>query len=488
MLQIPVEQIVERIRYDNPWWQPPHQIDSQLDAYQRRDYVAGFKHLITESTVRRAVVLMGPRRIGKTVLIHHMIADLLKSGALPKRICYVSVDTPTYSGIPLERLFEFFRQANDIKDAKGFYVFFDEIQYLRDWHVHLKSLVDSYPGNRFIVSGSAAAALSRQSCESGAGRFTEFLLPPLTFAEFRRLSGKATHPLEHWPENANANFRQDDLTTIRSAIEQLNREFLDYLDFGGYPEVITTPRIREHPERYIRSDILDKVLLRDLPGLYGIQDTQELNALFSALAYQTAQEVSLEALAQKSGVAKNTIRRYLEYLEAAFLIRVVHRVDRTANRFRRANAFKVYLTNPSLRCALFGPAADDEQTIGRLVENAIVAQYFQTPYGVHYARWKSGARWDEVDLVLLSADMSVSSACEVKWSDAQVRQFNSNSSLVRFCRNTGLNTAYVTSRTLIGSTVVDGIRVNIVPAGLYCLTEGELDAEFLRALARLEGP
>ena len=113
-------------------------------------------------------------------------------------------------------------------------------------------------------------------------------------------------------------------------IEEVNRHFLDYLDFGGYPEVILTPSIGADPARFIKSDIIDKVLLRDLPSLYGIGDIQELNYLFSTLAFNTSNELSLGELSKISGVAKNTIKKYIEYLEAAFLIKIVHRVDHSA--------------------------------------------------------------------------------------------------------------------------------------------------------------
>lgn len=73
------------------------------------------------------------------------------------------------------------------------------------------------------------------------------------------------------------------------------------------------------------------------------------------MAFNTADELSLQELSANSGVAKNTIKRYVEYLEAAFLIRTVHRIDESARRFHRARTFKVYLTNPSMRAALFAP-------------------------------------------------------------------------------------------------------------------------------------
>ena len=48
------------------------------------------------------------------------------------------------------------------------------------------------------------------------------------------------------------------------------------------------------PARFVKSDIVEKVLLRDLPQLYGINDIHELNALFMLLAYNSGEQVSLE--------------------------------------------------------------------------------------------------------------------------------------------------------------------------------------------------
>ena len=245
-------------------------------------------------------------------------------------------------------------------------MFFDEVQYLKEWEVHLKSLVDRESSLKLIVSGSAAAALSLKSQESGAGRFTDFLLPPLTFYEYLELLGEGAL-MEETEVGGRPLFRAEDLS-------RLNDHFLHYLNFGGYPEVVFSEAIQANPSRFIKSDIIDKVLLRDLPSLYGISDVQELNKLFATLAFNTAGELSLQDLSMSSGVAKNTIKRYVEYLEAAFLIKVVHRIDESASRFRRARTFKVYLTNPSMRAALFAPVGADSPEVGALAETAVFSQ------------------------------------------------------------------------------------------------------------------
>jgi len=454
---IPHAEVVRRLRTENAWWAAPHQIPSEDDRFRPREYLRLFCPLVIESDVKRAILLMGPRRVGKTVLIRHTIRELLQRGTDPRKICYISVDHPLYTGRSLEALLTAYQEAAGVS-LSGATVFFDEIQYLREWEVHLKALVDEHADVRFVASGSAAAALRLKSQESGTGRFTDFLLPPLTFHEYVQLRGESdligADPRTH--------------RAIPRDLAVLNARFIDYLNFGGYPEVALSPAIQEDPGRFIKADIIDKVLLRDLPSLYGIQDVQELNALFTTLAFNTAGEVSLEKLSKRSGVAKNTIKRYIEYLEAAFLLRVVHRVDRGGKRFQRATAFKVYLTNPSMRAALFSAVAPDDAAVGDLVETAVFAQWFHTPDPLHYARWED----EEVDLIWAEPGRKPEWALEVKWSDRVTEHPGEINALVRFCRENGMPAATTTTRTVRDSRKLGGIDVLFVPAALYCYVVG----------------
>jgi AcrR family transcriptional regulator len=203
-------------------------------------------------------------------------------------------------------------------------------------------------------------------------------------------------------------------------------------------------------------------------------DIQELNYLFTTLTFNTANEISLDELATRSGVAKNTIKRYIEYLEAAFLIRVVHRVDKTARRFHRANFFKVYLTNPSMRAALFAPVTATDEAMGALAETAVFAQWFHSgDASLRYARWQGG----EVDLVRLNARQKPVEAVEVKWSDAYVKKPGDLRSLVSFCETNGLPDALATSRTQSGAATVRDVQLRFIPASLYCYTIGHMAVE-----------
>lgn len=459
MQKIEEEDILRRIRFENPWWVSPHTTTDQYQKLQSRAYLDLFLPRVRETNIRRAIVLMGPRRVGKTVMIHHAIQALLNEGVPPKSICYFSVDSPIYNTLSIDKFLSYYSKATGIDlTSTQLYIFFDEIQYLKDWETHLKSLVDTYANIKAVVSGSAAAALKLKSDESGAGRFTDVLLPPLTFYEYLELINMGSCVRQ----TSDRSFATDD-------IERLNKHFIYYLNFGGYPEVVFSPQIQADPARFIKSDIIDKVLLRDLPSLYGISDIQELNYLFTTLAFNTANEVSLEELSKGSGVAKNTIKRYIEYLQAAFLIHVIHRVDRSSKRFIRANYFKVYLTNPSMRAALFSPVSGDDKALPHLAETAIFSQWFHSESTLHYARWKDG----EVDMVMLTRGTQKALwAIEIKWSDRYCEHPGELNSLIDYCLENQLDNALVTSKTQTISCEIKGVMLKFVPASIYCYTVG----------------
>lgn len=467
MLQIAKADIVSRLKFDNPWWDQTLSGKVAFEDTPRRKYFDPFHRAITDSSVRRAIVLMGPRRVGKTVMVYHSIKALLDAQVASNNILYISLETPIYTGLSLEKILGFFQELYGHKRDTVLYVFFDEIQYLKDWEIHLKSLVDSYPSYRFVATGSAAAALRLKSNESGAGRFSDYILPPLTFAEYLMFIDRETALVETIKNN------DSPYEYIANDIEALNSEFVNYLNYGGYPEAVFSATVRQDPGQYIKSDIIDKVLLRDLPSLYGISDIQELNRLFTTLAYNTGNEVSLDALSKSSGVAKNTIRRYLEYLEAAFLIRRVERIDQNAKRFKRAMCFKVYLTNPSMRAALFGRVTSDAEAMGALTETAIYSQWQHSKQTeLYYARWNSG----EIDIVSLAgANQQPSWAVEVKWSDRPFVSRGELDNCVEFVEKnpTVKSPILVTSKTISElETIYKGVRFQFRPASLYAYMLG----------------
>lgn len=258
-------------------------------------------------------------------------------------------------------------------------------------------------------------------------------------------------------------------------LQLLNKLFIDYINYGGYPEVVFSEEIRENPGQFIRHDIIDKVLLRDLPSLYGISDVQELNSLFTMIAYHSGAQFSYERLSKESGVKKETLKKYINYLEAAFLIKVVRRTDDTAKHYQRETQFKIYLTNPSLRCALFQPISEQDNEIGDMVETAVYAQWIpRQGASIRYANWRIGKQQGEVDIVGLNiARQKPDWAVEIKWTDRFFERPNELASLKYFMEKNQMNYALVTSISKSGSVKIDNLTLQFIPVACYAYIVGE---------------
>ena len=454
-----------RIKADHTWWETG-QIPF-YDELRKRRYYAGFYSLVKQSVLHRAVVLMGPRRIGKTVMMYQAIQSLLNEGINPQKILYFSLDTPIYTNVSLEELINKALTPNNLS-IEECYIFFDEIQYLKDWEIHLKSLVDRNRKTKFIASGSAAAALRMKSVESGAGRFSDFFLPPLTFAEYIDLNSYDT-----LLEEVEVDFGGPRRFYQSKDIEQLNQHFIDYINFCGFPEIALNRDEVKNPEQVIQKDITDKVIMKDLPGLFGIETTLELQQFFNVLAYRTGEILNYKNVSEETKTDNKTIKKYIEYLESAFLIKVLHRVDVTAKRFKNITQFKVYLTNPSLFTGLFGKISKEDERFPHLVETAVFAQYLHREHNfLRYANWKRNGIEGEVDLIQLSPNFQKALwALEVKWSDAPKVD-----RLKLFMVKNKIRKGVITSKTHFK----DGEDLLIVPNSVYAYVVGKnaLDTQY----------
>jgi predicted AAA+ superfamily ATPase len=134
------------------------------------------------------------------------------------------------------------------------------------------------------------------------------------------------------------------------------------------------------------------------------------------------------------------------------------------------NYFKIYLTNPSLRSALFSPMKPTDEFMGNIVETTIYAQWMHRDWLIpYYARWTGG----EVDMVSLnSLTMKPQWAVEIKWSNRYFDKPSELRSLVRFCKENELASAIVTTLDKEGKKEFDGLTLFFVPSALYAYTVG----------------
>ena len=186
-------------------------------------------------------------------------------------------------------------------------------------------------------------------------------------------------------------------------------------------------------------------------------------------------EVSIEELAREAKIAKNTLRKYLDFLEGAWLIKRLHRVDKNAKRFQRAVAFKVYLTSTCWYSALFGPVYPGDAVYKRLVETAVFTQWLGAPERISamtYASWRSG----KVDLVGFSSlgaqkvrAPEPNLVIEMDWDQKLSGFGNGPQTLTDFVRLNcnGEEDTLLLTNNLVRTGYHRHVRIQSVPASLY---------------------
>ena len=172
-------------------------------------------------------------------------------------------------------------------------------------------------------------------------------------------------------------------------------------------------------------------------------------------------------MAKAASTAKNTLRKYLDYLESAFLIRRLPRVDRQGRRFQRAVAFKVYLTSPCLYAALFGPVAPESEVFPRLAETALVGQWLGSSAmaDLAYASWRGGG----IDLLSIGPESNKPNHIyEIDWADAHAGGSKGPKQLAGFVDGTNpAAKAIVLTRTTAGPAAMGGLDITMAPLSLY---------------------
>lgn len=458
--------LFQRLAFDNPWWEFTKDTRIQFKNPQRRVFFPAFFSHVMKAGAGNVLCLAGPLRAGKTVMMRQMVARLVENSIPPTNVFYCNMTVPSMTAADIPTLFEMFcRRYRHGPDAE-LYVFYDEIQYVKGWEALVLELAKMRPKARIIAAVSSGAPSLATGGQSHDGRLTTFVLPPLTFLEFLRYRGTEATLFEAPLETGRG--RDDKSMTLKAnGLPALNTEFHRYVNFGGFLEGITTSKEGTPAPAFIRDGVADRVLHKDLANLYGISEAQELNRLFGLLAFNTAREVTMDDLAKAAGIAKNTLRKYLDYLEQAFLIRRVPRVDKNGKRFQRQVAFKVYLTAPCLYSALFAPVPPGDQFFQRLAETALVAQWLGSPAvnDLAYASWRGG----EIDLLTMHPDSDLPDHIyEIDWTNSYATSGKGPQKMVQFVEGTNRGAKnYILTGAVARPASMRGIEITLAPLALY---------------------
>lgn len=395
------ENIIGILNAFNPWWRTG-MVHKELTKPYRRGAYYQVLYQLEHPDLRRAVILTGARRVGKTTIQYQLIEHLLKKGVDPKKILFISFDHP------LLKLSNF----NDILDAyhlnvygdEDVYYFFDEVQYASDWDLWVKTIYDLKPLAQIVATGSASPVLAKKATESGVGRWVVYKIPTMSFYEYCELIKVKKPSLA--PEvkpTAFSDYNQRQWTQIMVQLSDLEKHFTRYLRVGGFPELALS-RDDFFVQTVMREDIVDKVIKRDIPALYKIRNSAELEKVFLYLCYCSSNIISIETISKELGsVSRSTVNNYIQYLESANLIYRSLPVDLAGKKILKARA-KIYVADSAIRNAVLmkeEPITDPEE-MGIMVETAVykhlAASFYKTATQIGY--WRGGKKGKEVDVVV----------------------------------------------------------------------------------------
>ncbi len=395
------DRILKVLSAYNPWWKTGVVNPKMTRTYKRFAFYEAMKRL-TETNIRRSVILTGTRRVGKTTIQYQMIEELLNSGVAPNRIVFVSMDHPMLKLSQFQDILDCYHE--NICPDQDVYYFFDEVQYAQDWDRWLKTIYDTQPETHVVATGSASPALMKGSRESGAGRWTVIQIPTMSFYEYCELIGVDKPEI---PDNMKATMllskTQPERTQLMLQLSKVQNHFMRYLQVGGFPELALADN-DILAQQIMREDVVDKVLKRDLPSLYNIRNATELERIFLYLCNVSSEIVSIDAITKElNGVSRTTVENYIGYLESANLIYQSWPIDMAGKKVLKARP-KIYIADAAIRNAVLMDESimTDSTEMGKVVETAVykhvAAFYYQHATSVGYFR--GGRKNKEIDVVV----------------------------------------------------------------------------------------
>lgn len=291
------------------------------------------ENIIERIDSKKSIILLGPRQCGKTTLLKS-ICNKIK-----KPFIWFNGDNPADARLiensTLERLKSII--------GKNEVVVIDEAQDIPNIGKTVKLVVDYIEGVCPIISGSSSFELSSELNEPLTGRKYEFNLFPLSFKEL-------------------ANFHD-----LRTELQQVEQRII----YGSYPEVLTNPG----REKELLSLLASSYLYKDIFKFGNIRKPSELGKIVQLLAWQIGNEVTISEVAKSAGTTSETVDRYIDILEKAYIVFRLPSFARNVRNEIKKNK-KIYFYDNGIRNAVIGNFSfiSNRNDVGALWENYQVSE------------------------------------------------------------------------------------------------------------------
>lgn len=253
----------------------------------KRDKLDFAKKYLDEPIVK---VITGVRRCGKSTFCHQLLID--------KNYAYLNFDDERLYGIKsadldmiLETLLVEFPNSN--------YILFDEIQNVDGWELFINRLLRL--DYNIVLTGSNSKMLSKELATHLTGRHIQIELYPFSFLEFLDLQSFDFKKLN--------NMSTKNISDLRIQLQ-------NYIDYGGFPEIINF----DNRKIYLR-DLFDKIILRDIVERYKIREIASLKELAVLMLNYFSSLITYNKLKNILNLSSvNTVKDFAIYLEETYLL------------------------------------------------------------------------------------------------------------------------------------------------------------------------
>lgn len=279
--------------------------------------------------------IVGARGTGKTTLLLQKLKQLQNNN---HEVLYVRLDDFYFTENKLVDLAEAFRKIG------GEYLYLDEVHKYDGWARELKNIYDSMPALKVVFSGSSIIELTNQETDLSR-RALMYEMNGLSFREYLHMSGILTTP-EYTLNDIIVNHL--DISYDISSKTPILKYFNNYLKTGFYPYFLEVHRdYLSTLEQIIRTII--ETDLRFIEN-FDVAKSQRMLTLLRILASSSPFKPNISKISEKTGLHRQTVLQYLQYLEKAKLIKLLNQADKFISRLQKPD--KVFLDNPNLFYAL----------------------------------------------------------------------------------------------------------------------------------------
>lgn len=312
----------------------------------------------------KGVVIYGARQVGKTTLVNGIL------NRLKLKVLTINGDQSRFQDIITSRDFTKIRSLVEGYDV----LFIDEAQRIPEIGLNLKIVLDNRPNLKVIVTGSSSLDLSSKISEPLTGRTWTYHLYPISFSE---------------------------LSTLKNRME-LDAELEERLIYGSYPEIFSL--VSNVQKREYLQNVSDAYLYKDLIEFGGIKNSLKIRQLLKLLAFQIGSQVSLSEIGNALDMSKDTVSRYIDFLEKSYVIFRLKGFNRNLRK-EVIKMDKIFFYDLGIRNILIDNLKSpiDRDDFGKLWENFLIVERMKTlAYKQDYAAsyfWRTytGAELDYVE-------------------------------------------------------------------------------------------